>query len=312
MTRYRVWHRTAYTYGKPVQDSVGQFHLVPRDLPWQRLEASAVVVDPVPGDLDADTDYFGNASTYFHLTDPHSELTITASSEVDVDVPAYDPAALAQPWERARPLAHPETPGAWAATEYALESARARHAPDAVAYGAESLTPGRPLGEAVTDLMQRIFRDFDYDKTATTVTSTVADAMRARAGVCQDFAHVALACLRSHGVAARYVSGYLATRPAPGKERVFGADASHAWLSVWLPPTGEATGDAAGEAAGGQAGEGQWLAIDPTNDQWADDRYVTVAWGRDYGDVSPVKGIIFTKAKQSTLRVSVDVAPLAD
>ncbi|WP_448235488.1 transglutaminase family protein [Microbacterium paulum] len=304
MTRYRVWHRTAYTYGKPVQDSVGQFHLVPRDLPWQRLEASAVVVDPVPGDLDADTDYFGNASTYFHLTDPHSELTITASSEVDVDVPAYDPAALAQPWERARPLAHPETAGAWAATEYALESARARHAPDAVAYGAESLTPGRPLGEAVTDLMQRIFRDFDYDKTATTVTSTVADAMRARAGVCQDFAHVALACLRSHGVAARYVSGYLATRPAPGKERVFGADASHAWLSVWLPPTGE--------GAGGQAGEGQWLAIDPTNDQWADDRYVTVAWGRDYGDVSPVKGIIFTKAKQSTLRVSVDVAPLAD
>ncbi|MEZ5213705.1 MAG: transglutaminase N-terminal domain-containing protein [Microbacterium sp.] len=124
MTRYRVWHRTAYTYGKPVQDSVGQFHLVPRDLPWQRLEASAVVVDPVPGDLDADTDYFGNASTYFHVTDPHSELTITASSEVDVDVPAYDPAALAQPWERARPLAHPETPGAWAATEYALESAR--------------------------------------------------------------------------------------------------------------------------------------------------------------------------------------------
>ena len=294
MTRYRVWHRTAYTYGKPVQDSVGQFHLVPRDLPWQRLEASAVVVDPVPGDLDADTDYFGNASTYFHLTDPHSELTITASSEVDVDVPAYDPAALAQPWERARPLAHPETAGAWAATEYALESARARHAPDAVAYGAESLTPGRPLGEAVTDLMQRIFRDFDYDKTATTVTSTVADAMRARAGVCQDFAHVALACLRSHGVAARYVSGYLATQPPPGKERVFGADASHAWLAVWLP------------------GTDQWLAIDPTNNQWANDRYVTVAWGRDYGDVSPVKGIIFTKAKRSTLRVSVDVAPLDD
>jgi transglutaminase-like putative cysteine protease len=123
------------------------------------------------------------------------------------------------------------------------------------------------------------------------VTSTVADAMRARAGVCQDFAHVALACLRSHGVAARYVSGYLATQPPPGKERVFGADASHAWLAVWLP------------------GTDQWLAIDPTNNQWANDRYVTVAWGRDYGDVSPVKGIIFTKAKRSTLRVSVDVAP---
>nr|WP_281385757.1 transglutaminase family protein [Microbacterium marinum] len=154
------------------------------------------------------------------------------------------------------------------------------------------MTPGRRIGEAATDLMRRIFRDFDYDKTATTVTSTVADALEARAGVCQDFAHVALACLRAHGVAARYVSGYLATQPPPGKERVFGADASHAWLAVWLP------------------GTDQWLAIDPTNDQWADDRYVTVAWGRDYGDVSPVKGIIFTEAKTSTLRVQVDVAPV--
>jgi transglutaminase-like putative cysteine protease len=140
--------------------------------------------------------------------------------------------------------------------------------------------------------MQRIHRDFAYDSTATTVTSTVADVMRKRAGVCQDFAHLALACLRGHGVAARYVSGYLATQPPPGKERVVGADASHAWLAVWMP------------------GSGQWLAIDPTNDQWANERYVTVAWGRDYGDVSPVKGIIYTKAKKSTLRVSVDVAPL--
>lgn len=298
MRRYRVWHRTAYTYSKPVQDSVGQFHLMPRELPWQRVTASDVVVEPLPGDLAGDTDYFGNASTYFHLTDPHDELTITSSSDVAVDDPAYDAYALAQPWENARPLEHPETAGAWRATEYALESARVRHVTEAAVYGAESLTPGRPLGEAVTDLMRRIHRDFDYDKTATTVTSTVADAMRKRAGVCQDFAHVALACLRSHGVAARYVSGYLATQPPPGKERVFGADASHAWLAVWLPGSGGASGD-----------DDQWLAIDPTNDQWANDRYITVAWGRDYGDVSPVKGIIFTKAKRSTLRVSVDVAP---
>ena len=116
--------------------------------------------------------------------------------------------------------------------------------------------------------------------------------MHKRAGVCQDFAHVALACLRGHGVAERYVSGYLATQPPPGKERIVGADASHAWLAVWIPGTQE------------------WLAIDPTNDQWANDRYVTVAWGRDYGDVSPVRGIIFTKAKRSTLHVSVDVAPV--
>lgn len=292
MKRYRVWHRTAYTYAKPVQDSVGQFHLVPRQLPWQEVSASEVTVDPVPGDIAPDVDYFGNSSTYFHVTEPHSALTIESSSDVTVEVPVYDADALAAPWERARPLAHPDTAEAWRAAEYAIESPRARHDDEATRYAAESLTPGRPLGEAVTDLMQRIFRDFDYDSTATTVTSTVVDAMRARAGVCQDFAHVALASLRAHGVAARYVSGYLATQPPPGKERVFGADASHAWLAVWLP------------------GTDQWLAIDPTNNQWADDRYVTVAWGRDYGDVSPVKGIIYTKAKKSTLRVSVDVAPL--
>ncbi len=292
MKRYRVWHRTAYTYAGPVQDSIGQFHLIPRDLPWQQVSSSAVTVDPLPGDLAPDLDYFGNASTYFHVTDAHEALTIESTSEVQVAVPAYDDAALAQPWERARPVVHPEADGAWRATEFALESPRAAHAAEAAAYAAASLVPGRPLGEAVTDLMQRIFRDFDYDATATTVTSTVADAMSARAGVCQDFAHVMLACLRAHGIAARYVSGYLATQPPPGKERVFGADASHAWIAVWLP------------------GTDQWLAVDPTNNQWANDRYVTVAWGRDYGDVSPVKGIIYTKAKTSTLRVSVDVAPV--
>jgi len=289
---YRVWHRTAYTYSRPVQDSVGQFHLIPRALPWQQVASSFVTVDPLPGDLAPDVDYFGNSATYFHVTDPHSALTIESSSEVTVAEPAYDAEALLTPWERARPLRHPETPHAWSAVEYALESPRAAHAAAATAYAATSLVPGRPIVEAATDLMQRIFRDFDYDSTATTVTSTVTDAMHKRAGVCQDFAHVALACLRGHGIAARYVSGYLATRAAPGKDRVFGADASHAWVAVWLP------------------GTDQWLAIDPTNDQWANDRYVTVAWGRDYGDVSPVRGIIFTKAKKSTLRVSVDVAPV--
>lgn len=290
--RYRVWHRTTYGYSAAVQDSVGVFHLAPRELPWQRVSAHEITLDPHPGDIERDVDYFGNAVTYFHLTDPHGELVIEASSEVTVDTPVYNGVALTVPWEFARPLVHPDTPGAWAAAEFALESARAAHVPDAAEYAAASLAPGRPLGEAVTDLMHRIFADFSYDSTATTVTSTVADVMLERAGVCQDFAHLALACLRSHGLAARYVSGYLATQPPPGKDRVFGADASHAWIAIWVP------------------GSGEWLAIDPTNDQWANDRYVTVAWGRDYGDVSPVRGIIFTKAKKSTLKVSVDVAPL--
>lgn len=290
--RYRIFHRTTYTYSKDVQDSVGLFHLTPRELPWQRVLSHAVTVDPSPGDIETDVDHFGNATTYFHLTDRHPQLAIEASGEVEVEAPTYDPDALGQPWELSRPMSNPGTPGAWQAVEYALESARVAHVPDAAEYAAASFPPGRPIGEAATDLMRRIFADFTFDSAATTVTSTVADVLSTRAGVCQDFAHLALACLRSRGIAARYVSGYLATKPAPGKERVFGADASHAWVAVWLPASNE------------------WLQIDPTNDQWANDRYVTVAWGRDYADVSPVKGIIFTKAKRSTLRVQVDVAPL--
>jgi transglutaminase-like putative cysteine protease len=299
--RYRVFHRTAYLYGDTVQDSVGQFHLVPRILPWQSVSSHAVTVDPQPGDIDPDVDYFGNAVTYFHVTQPHERLAIEAVGEVSVETPAYDEDALATPWENARPLLRPDAAGAWEAAEFAFESPRAQQVRETHEYAAASLLPGRPLGEAVTDLMHRIHADFEYDSTATTVTSTVAEAMRKRAGVCQDFAHLALSGLRAHGVAARYVSGYLSTRTAPGKERVFGADASHAWIAVWCPSAGSGSGVDGGE----------WFAIDPTNDQRADDRYVTVAWGRDYGDVSPVKGIIFTEAKTSTLRVQVDVAPLA-
>ncbi|MFE1664779.1 transglutaminase N-terminal domain-containing protein [Microbacterium sp. P02] len=290
--KYRVTHQTVYSYDGKVSDSLGLYHLQPRTLPWQEVADVAVAVTPLPADVAPDEDYFGNSVTYFHVLERHKQLTIEATSDVSVMTPRYDDDALATPWEQARPLLHPETPHAWAAVEFALESPKVAHLAEATAYGAESLTPGRPIGEAATDLMQRIYRDFDYDTKATTVTSTVADAMRERAGVCQDFAHVALACLRGNGVAARYVSGYLATRPLAGRPRVVGADASHAWLAVWLPTSNE------------------WLAIDPTNNQWANDRYVTVAWGRDYGDVSPVKGIIFSKAKKSTLRVAVDVAPV--
>ena len=293
--RYRVSHRTVYSYDDDVTSSFGLARCRPRELPWQRVTGRELSIDPTPGDLADDTDSYGNLVSYFHVTEPHLQLVIDATSDVDVEPTVYDDDALAEPWESARPLLNPAiSPGAWSATEFALESPKARHVDAAREYAAASLRPGRPIGEAVTDLMHRINTDFDYDKTATTVTSTVADVFDARAGVCQDFAHLALACLRSAGVAARYVSGYLATRPPAGKPRLVGADASHAWVAVWLP------------------GSDQWLAVDPTNDQWAADRHVTVAWGRDYGDVPPVKGVIYTEAKKSTLKVSVDVAPIEE
>ncbi len=290
--RYRVRHRTTYTYDEPVSDSLGVCHLVPRALPWQQVTAYDVGVRPGPLDVHHDADYYGNLTTYFQVTEPHRELVVDAVSDVGVTVPVMDAEALARPWERLRPLLEPAGDGAWRAADHALASTLVDQGAGARDYAAASLAPGRPVGEAVTELMHRIHAEFVYDRTVTTVTSTISDILEHRAGVCQDFAHLTLACLRGHGLAARYVSGYLATAPAPGRERLVGADASHAWVAVWL-------------------GGDEWLAIDPTNDTWADERYVTVAWGRDYGDVPPVKGVIFTEAKRSTMNVSVDVAPLA-
>lgn len=290
--RYRISHRTTYAYDDNVSDSLGIAYLVPRHMGGsQTVIAQQVTIEPEAADRSTDADYYGNVATYFQVTEPHRTLVVLATSEVDAQMPMYDSDALAQPWEQARPAERPDVPDAWRTIDFSLRSALVDQPEAAAAYGAESLLPGRPVGEAVTDLMHRIHADFAYDKTATTVTSTVGDVLAERAGVCQDFAHLTLACLRSHGLAVRYVSGYLATTPPPGKERIVGADATHAWVAVWVPGAG-------------------WLAIDPTNDQWVNDRYVTVAWGRDYADVPPVKGVIFTEAKTSTLRVEVDVAPL--
>jgi transglutaminase-like putative cysteine protease len=297
VTAYRITHRTTYSYDDEVTDSLGIAHLVPRTLPWQSVGSYDLAVSPAPVDLSHDTDYYGNCASYFQVTDPHTRLEIEAVSKVDVSTPFVGAGPLGGSWEQARPLVSPGLPGAWRVTDFALPSTSVEQVDEAREYAAESFPRHRPVGEAVTDLMHRIHADFDYDKTATTVTSTVGEVLATRAGVCQDFAHLTLACLRTHGLAARYISGYLSTLPAPGKPRVVGADASHAWVAVWLP-----------DPAGGTAGD--WLAIDPTNDQWANDRYVTVAWGRDYTDVPPVKGVIFTEAKKSTLLVSVDVAPV--
>ena len=292
--RYRVSHATTYSYDDDVTDSLGVAHLVPRALPSQVVASAEVEVSPTPVDVSHDTDCYGNTATYFQVTTGHRKLVVAGRSEVEVSLPAYGEDALTRSWEWARPLVDPRLPDAWRATDFALPSAAVDHTAEAHAYGAASLVPGRPIGEAVTDLMHRIHADFRYDATATTVTSKVDETFRERAGVCQDFAHLTLACLRSHGLAARYVSGYLATQPPPGRDRIVGADASHAWVAVWLPGPGG----------------GEWLAVDPTNDQWVNDRYVTLAWGRDYGDVPPVKGVIFTEATKSTLKVAVDVAPV--
>ncbi|WP_300431100.1 transglutaminase N-terminal domain-containing protein, partial [uncultured Nocardioides sp.] len=171
--RYRVSHRTVYSYDEPVTDSFGLAYLTPRELPWQQVASHEVTVDPEASDLAHELDYHGNLATYFQVTERHTTLLVDALSEVTVSTPIHSDAALGGAWERARPLLDPTLPGAWLAADFALASASAEQTAEAKEYAAESLTRGRPIGEAATELMTRIHRDFAYDKTATTVTSTI-------------------------------------------------------------------------------------------------------------------------------------------
>lgn len=293
--RYRVQHTTTYSYDDEVTDSYGVFHLRPRDLDWQRCGDHEVSIDPAPADLFGHVDLYGNQKSYFHVVEAHTELVVTATSIVEIDAPVYVEEALARPWEECRPLV-PGTvaaadPDAWQATDFVFASTMVDIPAGVREYAAQSFAPGRPVGEAVTEFMHRVFDDFTYKSGSTTVATRVAELLESRTGVCQDFAHVMVSGLRSLGLAGRYVSGYLATRPPPGKPRLVGADASHAWVGCWIPGNG-------------------WMYLDPTNNRLIDASHATVAWGRDYADVTPVKGVIFTEAKSSTMKVSVDMAPL--
>lgn len=278
-----------YVYSDVVTSSYGRAFLTPREFPGQRLESHDIRIDPVPSDRSVGADVYGNTTLYFHVTAEHRRLEVTGESVIEVVSPELPPNSPA--WEQARPAAA----NGPLAVDFALDLYPPEIFPEVTAYAAESFTPGRPLVDAVKELTARINTDFTYKSGSTTVTTRVSDVFEARKGVCQDFARIGAACLRSQGLAARYVSGYLATRPPPGKERLVGVDATHAWTAVWLPDG---------------VAEGHWIGFDPTNNQFADDRYVTLAWGRDYADVPPLRGIIYTDAKESTIKVSVDVAPI--
>ena len=289
MTTYRIEHRTTYTYDSDVTGSYGLVHLRPRDLGWQTCVAHEVSIEPEPADLFRHVDLYGNTMSYFHVVQPHTRLLVTSTSVVSVEVDELDPAALTVPWEQALPVSRIDDPEAWEATDFTFPSPYVEVPPSVEDYARQSFTAGRSIGEAVVDLMHRIHADFTYKSGSTTLTTKVSDLLEKRTGVCQDFAHVMVASLRSLGLAGRYVSGYLASRPAPGKPRQVEDAASHAWVGCWIPGAG-------------------WLYLDPTNDRLLDDSHTTVAWGRDYGDVPPVKGVIFTEAKKSTMEVSVGMA----
>jgi transglutaminase-like putative cysteine protease len=285
---YTVRHRTTYRYQQQVAYSRLVAHLAPRTTARQRTDEFAVSVTPHPARRVERTDYFGNRTSWFTIDEPHKVLDILAESRVVVGESSDFAPEASYGWESVRrALEVPGTSEALEAVQYAFDTPLTAPNADVVEYARASFQRERPLLACVLELNARIYTDFKYDKEATDTSTAVARVFELRAGVCQDLAHAGIAAVRSLGLAARYVSGYLLTSPPPGRERLVGADASHAWFSVWIPPFG-------------------WIDFDPTNDRLTSSGHITVAWGRDYGDVAPIHGII-TGGSEHEVDVAVDV-----
>jgi transglutaminase-like putative cysteine protease len=290
---YRVRHETTYEYSDPVSVSHHILRLTPRDLPTQHRRNSRINIIPVPQTTFAThLDYFGNSVTSFSLQEPHEELTVEAISQLEVHSPPLPDFHQSPAWEQVRDsLGSDHSEPGLEAYQFVFDSRRVSAQAELAAYALDSFVSDRPLLEAVRDLTARINQDFRFDTKATEVSTPVETFFEKRRGVCQDFAHLQIGCLRSLGLPARYVSGYLRTLPPQGKPRLVGADASHAWCSAWCPGAG-------------------WIDFDPTNDCVPTDGHITVARGRDYSDVSPIHGVLLGGARH-TLHVGVDVMPLA-
>jgi transglutaminase-like putative cysteine protease len=296
--RYRVEHETRYAYDAPVSQSWQLARLTPRALPWQRVLAHAVNIDPRPDEWHEAPDSFGNRVTHFGLHGAHRRLNVRMHCEVEIGARTLLGAADTIAWESVRqsvrvPVA---APGA-GEPRVDLEAASMCEptvllplSEAARVYALPSLVRGRDWLAALTDLMNRINAEFEFEPGATTVSTSVDEVLHQKRGVCQDFAHLMLACLRGHGLPARYVSGYLLTDPPPGQPRLMGVDASHAWVAAYSPLHG-------------------WVEFDPTNGQLADQRYITLAWGADFADVVPLRGVILGGGTQA-MDVGVSVVPV--
>ncbi len=283
---YEIEHETRYVHAGRVSTSQHVACLTPRALPRQHLRAHHVVVDPLPANDSSRIDCYGNVEEQFTILTPYSELRVVSRSVVEVS-PREEPVdpEASPAWEDVR-----SDDGFNVASEFRYPSPYVEPAPALAAFAREQFTERRPLLAAAVALMHRIHDEFQFDPGATTITTPATRVLEERHGVCQDFAHLQIACLRSLGLPARYVSGYLLTDPPPGQPRLVGADASHAWLSVWCPRNG-------------------WVDLDPTNAVLPDTRHVTIAWGRDYGDVSPLHGVVLGGGKHE-LYVGVSVVPV--
>jgi transglutaminase-like putative cysteine protease len=291
---YRIEHVTRYRHSGGVSMSQHVAYLTPRELGRQRLLWHELDVDPMPAGRLRRIDYFGNTVDQFTILTPYDELAVAGRSLVNVTA-AEPPVAFdaSEPWETVRDaLRHRRGEPFVDASQFSCASPYATTAPELAAFARQSFTAGRPVLAAAAHLMHRIHDEFTFDPESTTIATPVTKVLAQHRGVCQDFAHLHVACLRSLGLAARYISGYLLTDPPPGQPRLVGADASHAWLAVWCPSAG-------------------WVDLDPTNDVIPSLRHVTLAWGRDYGDVSPLRGVVLGGGGHS-LRVGVSVLPATE
>jgi len=293
-----VTHSTRYDYTPPVETAQHLAHLKPMDTQSQRLVSHALTISPTPAQRNEAPDVYGNARAFFALESTHEELVVTADSVVDTSSPVLSPdVARELPWEEVRERFRYVKDTAYdPASDFVFPSRYVPRHDDFAAYARPSFAPGRPAFDVAMDLTLRMYRDFEYDSESTEISTPAIEALAQRRGVCQDFAHIMIACLRTMGLPARYVSGYLLTQPPPGRPRLIGADASHAWVSVYLP---------------GAEGPGAWADFDPTNGRQPGEDYVTLAIGRDYSDVSPMRGVLHGGARH-TLDVSVTVRPLEE
>lgn len=286
-----IVHDTHYHYAGRVDLAYHLAMLKPQDSARQRCTAFALDCDPPPSFRQCGTDAFGNHRNLFSIYAPHDELLVRSTSRVELAPAAAPELGASRPWEQVRAAMRFRAGAPYlAATEFAFASPYVPIVAELADYARPCFAAGRPVLAGAEALMQRIHEDFEYATASTQVDTPLMAAFVTRRGVCQDFAHVMIGCLRALGLAARYVSGYLLTQPPPGQPRLVGADASHAWVSVWAPETG-------------------WVDFDPTNNMVAGDEHIAFAYGRDYDDISPISGILLG-GNEHTVTVAVDVTPL--
>ncbi len=290
---YRVKHVTTYRYGEPVLLAHHMAHLTPRQTPHQTCLRAQLRVTPQPAEMDeSGVDYYGNPTAFFGLRDPHGTLTVQVNSKVEVRERELPTEECGAPWKKLQdPLAGLSGETLVDVADFCFDSPYVALSPEVRKYAAASFVEGRPLMGCLMDLNTRIRNEFSYDPTATTVATPLLEVLAKKRGVCQDFAHLFIACSRSMGLPSRYVSGYLLTKPPPGKPKLRGSDASHAWVSVFTPEFG-------------------WVDFDPTNGCLPNTEHVVLGWGRDFDDVSPLRGVVLGGGEHR-LKVGVDVEPVS-